>query len=92
MDRNIILDKLSNFFSTYKLNNFGNDIEFAAIECKRHIGFEVFSGQSIIFNYKLSPVNQPPTKVAEILFLNDSYEISQKIEIDFEEWKFIVKK
>lgn len=85
---NNVLDLVKKFFNEYNLKNFGNDIEFAALECKRFIGFNTFDGSSVIFNYKLSPLNHPPTTTAEILFLDDSYEISSKIFLDFKNWSY----
>lgn len=84
----IIYEQASKFFQEYKLLNFGNDIEFAALECKRFIGFDFFNSSDVFFNYKLSPVNQPAAKTAEIVFLGDDFTISSKIILDFENWNF----
>lgn len=83
-----ILELTENFFKDFSLRNFGNDIEFAALECKRYIGFEKFNSSDVIFNYKLSPVNQPATKTAEIVFLGNDFAVSSRIILDFENWNF----
>lgn len=82
-----IIELAKNFLNDYTLVNFGNDIEFAALECKRFIGFDYFNTSDVFFNYKLSPVNQPPNTIAEIVFLGDDFTISSRYKLNFETWE-----
>lgn len=82
-----IIELAKTFFKDYELKNFGNDIEFAALECKRFIGFDNFNSHDVFFNYKLSPINQPSNKIAEIVFLGNDFTISSKYKLNFEEWE-----
>lgn len=82
-----IIELAKNFLNDYTLVNFGNDIEFAALECKRFIGFDYFNTTDVFFNYKLSPVNQPPNTIAEIVFLGDDFTISSRYKLNFETWE-----
>ena len=85
-----ILQKVKSFFNDYKLINFGRDVEFAALECKRFIGFDFFNDRTIFFNYKLSAVNQPPNANAEIILVDDNYNPYLKITLDFSKWEYNV--
>lgn len=82
-----IIELAKNFLNNYTLINFGNDIEFAATECKRFIGFDYFNTSDVFFNYKFSPVNQPPNTIAEIVFLGDDFTISSRYKLNFEKWE-----